>query len=85
MSEAMELELAPPSERRVRFTKLVKKRMDVALKRMSMIRPLANRGAYEYTEADVDAICKAFEAEVVRIRQAFARPDREPPEFDIPA
>lgn len=64
---------APEGETKAdKFKRLAVLRTNNALKAIALIRGLAAKGPYEYTEDQVTTIAKALEAEVVKTVGAFA-------------
>ena len=60
------------SDKRQKFVSLAEKRVDNAIKVISRIGNLANRGAYEFEDGDVKKIVKALEEEVSNVKERFA-------------
>ena len=62
------------SEKRVKFLRLVEKRMTNALHEIKLVGNLSNRSAYEYTDKDVRQITKALEEAIAELKQRFRNP-----------
>lgn len=56
------------------FKKLATKRTNTALDKISRLAPLANTRSYTYDKAQADKIVAALEAEVAKVKTAFASP-----------
>jgi hypothetical protein len=52
------------SEKRAKFVELTNKRVNAAIKKISLIGNLSNKSSYEYTAEDVEKIEAALLAEV---------------------
>lgn len=59
-------------DRRERFVALAEARTDKALNAIRLLGNLSNKSNYEYSEADVNKIVKALEAEIKMVRSRFA-------------
>ena len=70
-SEPIKKSVSRSEYKRSKFVELAEKRVENALKAISLIRNLANTHNYEYTDRDVSKICKALETEVRDVRRAF--------------
>lgn len=64
---------SPPRDKRANFLRLAPKRTNAALKRIRMLRALANKSAYEYTPEDVSKILDALAKAVEDVDRAFEK------------
>lgn len=70
--------------KRERFRRLAKQRTDVALKRIGMLEPLANRAQYGFDASDANLVLRELQQAVERVRTAFyPAPSRESREIDF--
>jgi bifunctional pyridoxal-dependent enzyme with beta-cystathionase and maltose regulon repressor activities len=60
----------PPSKRQ-KFVELANRRVNNALKAISLIGTLSNRNAYEYSKEDLAKIFKALDEAIDSVRQRF--------------
>ena len=60
------------SKKMAKFEELAEKRMNVALKKISLIGNLSHTGNYEYTDAHVGQIIRSLKAAVRDIESRFA-------------
>lgn len=56
------------------FKKLATKRTNTALDKIARILPLSNTRSYTFDKAQTDKIVSALEAEVAKVKAAFASP-----------
>jgi hypothetical protein len=62
--------------RRARFVRLANKRVNAAIKAISLVGNLSNRANYDYTPEDAAAIVKALEKELRELRSRFGSSER---------
>ena len=60
------------SNKMIKFEGLAEKRMNVALKKISLIGNLSHAGNYEYTDAHVGQIVRSLKAAVRDVESRFA-------------
>ena len=65
------------SEKKQRFIELANKRVNKALKQISLISNLSNTNNYEYTQDEVKQIVKALENEIQMCKERFRKQDSE--------
>jgi len=58
-------------EREDKFVELAEKRVKKALNAMRLVKNLANKSNYTYTEKDANTIIRALMREVTSVREAF--------------
>ena len=68
---------AAAKAKETQFIKLASRRVDNALKTIAMLRPLANKASYTYTEEQVAKIADALEQEVIKTVNAFKKGEAE--------
>ena len=68
-------------EKRERFKRLAVYRTNQVLKRLKVLGNCANRGAYEYSEEEVNKIFNAVEKQIKDIKAKFHFPKK--PEFKL--
>lgn len=62
-----------PRDKRANFLRLAQKRTNAALKRIRMLRALANKSAYDYTPEDVAKILDVLAKAVQDVDRAFEK------------
>jgi hypothetical protein len=67
----IETETTVPTSKRQKFVELANRRVNNALKAISLIGMLSNRSAYEYSKDDAAKIFKALDEASASIRQRF--------------
>ncbi|MDE0120043.1 MAG: hypothetical protein OXM55_08570 [Bdellovibrionales bacterium] len=65
------------SEKKQRFIELANKRVNKALKQISLISNLSNTNNYEYTQDEVKQIIRALESEIQMCKERFRKQDSE--------
>lgn len=65
------------SQKKFRFRKLANKRVNKALKQISLISNLSNKNNYEYTKDEVKQVVEALEEEVKKCKDSFERQLKE--------
>ena len=63
------------SEKKQRFIELANKRVNKALKQISLISNLSNTNNYEYTQDEVKQIIRALESEIQMCKERFRKQD----------
>jgi hypothetical protein len=58
-------------EKREKFIKFAEKRVNNAMKSISLIGNLANKNNYRYDESDIEKILKALRAEIAELESRF--------------
>lgn len=58
-------------EKKAKFKEIAEKRMDKALKGISLLGNLSRKYDYEYSEEDVDAMIGALEKEIHAVKKRF--------------
>ena len=71
------------NKKRENFVKLVNKRVNNALKKISLVGNLANKNNYEYSENDVNQIFKALENEIKDCKSKFDDQSKKQNKFNI--
>ena len=66
-----------------RFKRLAEQRVPAALKRISLIAKLSNRGSYVYTDEQVQKIIASLREEVNRVEAAFTKTSGSKPQFQL--
>lgn len=66
-----------------RFKRLAEQRVPAALKRISLITKLSNRGSYAYTDEQVQKIIASLREEVGRVEAAFTKTSGAKPQFQL--
>lgn len=61
------------SEKAANFARIGSRRVANTLASLRSLRNLGNRASYEYTDAQVEKIMEAIEAEVKSLRDAFSK------------
>lgn len=59
-----------------KFKELASKRVNAAIGRIRLLRNLANKNSYTYTQEQVDKLLGALQDEVDAIQEAFASPSK---------
>lgn len=72
-----------PETARQRFQRLAKKRMLAAIKRISLLAPLTDRGRYEFTDEEAAQMVARLRAEVDQIEELLKDRRRKQPTFDF--
>jgi hypothetical protein len=62
--------------RRARFVRLANKRVNAAIKALSLVGNLSNRANYDYTPDDAAVIIKALDKELRELRLRFGSAER---------
>lgn len=65
-----------PSKKMTKFEALAEKRMNTALKKISLIGNLSHTGNYEYTDAHVGQIVRSLKAAVREVESRFSNKGR---------
>ena len=65
------------NQKKIRFKTLANKRVNKALKQLSLISNLSNKNNYEYTKDEVKQIVEALEDEVKKCKDSFERQLKE--------
>ena len=65
------------SQKKIRFIELANKRVNKALKQISLISNLSNKNNYEYTKDEVKQVVEALESEVKKCKNSFERQLKE--------
>lgn len=69
---------------RARFIRVAGPRIEAALHRLELLKPLANKKQYEYTDAEVAAIMAELDKTVASVKAAFSpEPKEKPKRFDL--
>jgi hypothetical protein len=71
------------TQRRSKFVELANKRVNNALKYISLIANLSNQASYAYTKEDVSKIIKALSLEVDNVRRKFESKGNDETSFQI--
>lgn len=64
------------SKKLLKFEELAEKRMNVALKKISLLGNLSHTGNYEYTDAHVNQILRSLKAAVREVESRFENKGR---------
>ena len=59
-------------DKRAKFVELAQKRTQAAIEKIALLGNLANKGAYEWTDADLKKIERAIEGELENVKTKFA-------------
>ena len=71
------------NEKKQRFIELANKRVNKALKHISLIGNLSNTNNYEYTQDEVKQIIKALENEIQICKERFGKQAKGKEKFSI--
>ena len=71
------------TQKKQKFVELANKRVNKALKQISLIGNLSNTNNYEYTQNEVKQIIKALENGVQICKERFAKQTKEKEKFII--
>lgn len=63
-------------DKAAKFKELAQKRMTKAIKAIGQLTNLANRNNYEYTDAQVQSMLDALDAQLTVVQEAFAQPEK---------
>jgi uncharacterized protein YeeX (DUF496 family) len=78
------VDLITKRNKRERFLSLANKRVNRAIKEISLVSNLSNRRNYEYTNEEAKKIVGALQVEIEKMRQSFKiEADRPPKKFEI--
>ena len=64
-------------QKKIRFITLANKRVNKALKQISLVNNLSNKNNYEYTKDEVKQIIEALENEIKKCKDSFERQLKE--------
>lgn len=71
------------SERREKFVELAEKRVNKTIKQIQLIGNLSNKSAYEYYDADIEAIFDELEKEIHTARAKFKPSKKKSGRFSL--
>ena len=77
-------EVMPKRDKRQKFVELAEARTAKAMQSIRLIGNLANKSNYEFSDSDIQRICKALEQEIKDVRSRFqSSGGRSRPEFKL--